>query len=101
MAGQGVCLWHLHSSERQGLYCTLQQSNYQQLGRLSGAGRGLAAGRRGADGPMLDNLAVHRATDVLRLALAHPRLEVVFQPKYATYLNLVERSGRCGTRWRL
>ncbi len=50
---------------------------------------------------MLDNLAVHRATDVLRLALAHPRLEVVFQPKYATYLNLVERSGRCGTRWRL
>ncbi len=32
---------------------------------------------------IVDNLNVHRATDVLLFALAHPRWEVVFQPKYA------------------
>jgi transposase len=37
-----------------------------------------------------DNLNVHRATDVLLFALAHPRWEFVFQPKYAAYLNLIE-----------
>jgi transposase len=39
---------------------------------------------------VLDNLAAHRAADVLLWALAHPRWEFVFQPKYAAYLNLIE-----------
>ena len=37
-----------------------------------------------------DNLSSHRATDVLLFLLAHPRWEMVFQPKYAAYLNLIE-----------
>ena len=37
-----------------------------------------------------DNLNTHSATDVLLFALAHPRWEFVFQPKYAAYLNLIE-----------
>jgi DDE superfamily endonuclease len=36
-----------------------------------------------------DNLSSHRATDVLLFMLAHPRWEMVFQPKYAAYLNRV------------
>jgi transposase len=39
---------------------------------------------------VLDNLAAHRALDVLLWALAHPRWEFVFQPRYAAYLNLIE-----------
>lgn len=39
---------------------------------------------------ILDNLAMHRATDVLLFALKHPRWEFVFQPTYAAYLNLIE-----------
>jgi transposase len=39
---------------------------------------------------ILDHLYAHRATDVLLFALAHPRWEFVFQPKYAAYLNLIE-----------
>lgn len=39
---------------------------------------------------IVDNLNVHRATDVLLFALHHPRWEFVFQPKYAAYLNLIE-----------
>jgi transposase len=39
---------------------------------------------------IMDNLSAHRATDVLLFALAHPRWEFVFQPKYAAYLNLIE-----------
>jgi transposase len=39
---------------------------------------------------VLDNLSIHRATDVLLFCLAHPRWEFVFQPKYAAYLNLIE-----------
>jgi transposase len=39
---------------------------------------------------ILDNLNVHRATDVLLFSLAHPRWEFVFQPLYAGYLNLIE-----------
>lgn len=39
---------------------------------------------------ILDNLSAHHATDVLLFALAHPRWEFVFQPKYAAYLNLIE-----------
>ena len=39
---------------------------------------------------VMDNLKSHSATDVLLFALAHPRWEFVFQPKYAAYLNLIE-----------
>jgi len=39
---------------------------------------------------VLDNLSAHRAVDVLLWALAHPRWEFVFQPRYAAYLNLIE-----------
>jgi len=39
---------------------------------------------------VVDNLSAHRAVDVLLWALAHPRWEFVFQPKYAAYLNLIE-----------
>jgi DDE superfamily endonuclease len=39
---------------------------------------------------ILDNLNVHRATDVLLFSLSHPRWEFVFQPIYAAYLNLLE-----------
>jgi hypothetical protein len=39
---------------------------------------------------VMDNLTTHSATDVLLFALAHPRWEFVFQPKYAAYLNLIE-----------
>lgn len=39
---------------------------------------------------ILDNLSIHRATDVLLFALEHPRWEFVFQPTYAAYLNLIE-----------
>lgn len=39
---------------------------------------------------IVDNLNIHRATDVLLFNLAHPRWEFVFQPKYAAYLNLIE-----------
>jgi transposase len=39
---------------------------------------------------ILDNLGSHRTTDVLLFLLAHPRWELVFQPKYAAYLNLIE-----------
>ena len=39
---------------------------------------------------ILDNLSTHRATDGLLFAQAHPRLQFVFQPRYAAYLNLIE-----------
>jgi transposase len=39
---------------------------------------------------IVDNLNVHRATDVLLFMLAHERWEFVFQPTYAAYLNLIE-----------
>jgi hypothetical protein len=39
---------------------------------------------------VVDNLNTHCALDVLLFALAHPRWEFVFQPKYAAYLNLIE-----------
>ena len=39
---------------------------------------------------IMDNLSSHRTTDVLLFVLAHPRWEMVFQPKYAAYLNLIE-----------
>jgi transposase len=37
-----------------------------------------------------DTLSRHRATDALLFMLAHPRWEMVLQPKYAAYLNLIE-----------
>ncbi|WP_336492089.1 transposase [Methylobacterium nigriterrae] len=37
-----------------------------------------------------DNLGSHRTTDALLFLLAHPRWEMVFQPKYGAYLNLIE-----------
>ena len=40
--------------------------------------------------PSWTTCAAHRAPDVLLWALAHPRWEFVFQPKYAAYLNLIE-----------
>jgi hypothetical protein len=43
---------------------------------------------------VMDNLSTHTAPDVLLFALAHPRWEFVFQPKYAAYLNLIEPLGR-------
>ena len=39
---------------------------------------------------IVDNRNVHRASDVLLFALAQPRWEFVFQPRYAAYLNLIE-----------
>ena len=39
---------------------------------------------------IVDNLNVHRATDVLLFSLTHPRWDFVFQPTYAAYLNLIE-----------
>jgi transposase len=39
---------------------------------------------------ILDNLKSHKTTDVLLFGLAHPRWELVFQPTYAPYLNLIE-----------
>src|SRR3712207_8606140 len=39
---------------------------------------------------VVDNLNSHAGMDVLLFALAHPRWEFVFQPKYAAYLNLIE-----------
>src|SRR3712207_9532514 len=39
---------------------------------------------------VVDNLNSHGGMDVLLFALAHPRWEFVFQPKYAAYLNLIE-----------
>jgi DDE superfamily endonuclease len=42
----------------------------------------------------VDNLNIHAGMDVLLFALAHPRREFVFQPKYAAYLNLIEPWGK-------
>src|SRR5215208_1235263 len=39
---------------------------------------------------IMDNLSSHRTTDVLLFLLGHPRWEMMFQPKYAAYLNLIE-----------
>lgn len=39
---------------------------------------------------VMDNLGMHKGTDALLFALAHPRWEFVFQPTRAAYLNLIE-----------
>ncbi len=43
---------------------------------------------------ILDNLSTHRAPDVLRWALAHPRWAFVFPPTSAASLNLSEPWGK-------
>jgi hypothetical protein len=43
---------------------------------------------------LLDHLSAHRAPDVLLFALAPPRGEFVFHPKYASYLTLIEPWGK-------
>lgn len=43
---------------------------------------------------ILDNRSTHRAPDVLRWALAHPRWEFVVQPTDAAYPNLIEPWGK-------
>src|SRR4051812_6590760 len=67
--------------------------------RFFGAGKAFGAARSGSGSSdagvervdaVVDNLNVHSAIDVLLFALAHPRWEFVFQPKYAAYLNLIE-----------
>ena len=39
---------------------------------------------------ILDNLSVHKTTDVQLWALAHERVRFLFQPTYAPWLNLIE-----------
>ena len=39
---------------------------------------------------ILDNLGMHKGTNALLFAVAHPRWEWVFQPTRAAYLNLIE-----------
>jgi hypothetical protein len=39
---------------------------------------------------VIDNLNIHSAPDALLFSLLHPRWELVFQPKYAAHLNLIE-----------
>jgi DDE superfamily endonuclease len=39
---------------------------------------------------IMDNLSMHKGTDALLFALAHPRWEFVFQPTRAAYFNLIE-----------
>ncbi len=39
---------------------------------------------------MMDNLAAHHSADVLLFSARHPRWRFVFQPTYASYLNLIE-----------
>jgi transposase len=39
---------------------------------------------------ILDKPSSHRTTDVLLFVLAHPRWEMVVQPTYGAYLNLIE-----------
>jgi DDE superfamily endonuclease len=39
---------------------------------------------------VLDDLDIHSAPDVLSFSLLHPRRELVFQPEYAAYLDLIE-----------
>ena len=58
---------------------------------------------------ILDNLGMHKGTNALLFALAHPRWEFVFQPTRAAYLNLIEPwwkdlrslafSGQCLQSW--
>lgn len=39
---------------------------------------------------IMDNLEMHHCDDLLLFLLHHPRWEMVYQPKYAAYLNLIE-----------
>ncbi len=44
----------------------------------------------GSGYPILDNLNVHHASDVLLFAARHPTWEFIYQPTYAAWLNLIE-----------
>jgi len=39
---------------------------------------------------ILDNLSTHKTIDVLLWALAHPHVQLLFQPTYSPWLNLIE-----------
>ncbi len=39
---------------------------------------------------ILDHLSMHHCADLLLFQIHHPRWELVYQPKYAAYLNLIE-----------
>jgi len=39
---------------------------------------------------VLDNLDIHHCNDLLLFLVHHPRWEMVYQPTYAAYLNLIE-----------
>ncbi len=39
---------------------------------------------------IMDNLDMHHSDDLLFFLWQHPRWEMVYQPKYAAYLNLIE-----------
>src|SRR4051794_23608106 len=79
------------ASERRGSHPDLRASHHGQLGRLPEHGRGMdrsgwRAGLRGARQLQHPPRARRAAVQLL-----HPRWEFVFQPKYAAYLNLIER----------
>ena len=42
----------------------------------------------------IDHRSTHRATDVLRFSVAHPRWEFVLQPQYAASRNVIEAWGK-------
>src|SRR4051812_21185624 len=87
---QRLCLRRLPAGHRGGLHRNLRGPHHCELGRFPRRSRALD--RRWVERvyAVVDNLNVHSATDVLLFALAHPRWEFVFQPKYAAYLNLIE-----------
>ncbi len=65
--------------------------HHRQLGRLPGQVEALDRRLRSSGSTRCWTTSIrHSATDVLLFALAHPRWEFVFQPKYAAYLNLIE-----------
>lgn len=39
---------------------------------------------------IMDNLNVHHCDDLLLFMVSHPRWEMIYQPTYAAYLNLIE-----------
>jgi len=71
-------------------HAALPGPGHRPLGGLPERGRTLDPGRDRAGLCHRRYLSSHRTTDVLLFMLAHPRWEMVFQPKYAAYLNLIE-----------
>src|SRR4051794_4341119 len=78
------------SGHRGGLHRNLRGPHHCELGRFPRRSRALDRrwGRTGLRGGGQSQRP--QRTDVLLFALAHPRWEFVFQPKYAAYLNLIE-----------